>query len=45
VGGTRNAYKILVRKAEKKRPLGKPNGRIALKWIVMIQVVRILGDV
>jgi hypothetical protein len=36
VGGIRNAYKILVRKPQKKRPLGEPDGRIALKWIVRI---------
>jgi hypothetical protein len=30
----RNAYKILVRNPKKKRPLGKPNGRTALKWVV-----------
>jgi hypothetical protein len=45
VGGMRNAYKILVRKPQKKRQLGNPNGRIALKWIVRIQAVRILCDV
>ena len=45
MGGTRKAYKILVRKTQKKRPLGRPNGRFALKWIVRIQGVRILGDV
>lgn len=45
MGGMRNAYKTLVRKPQKNRPLGKPDERIALKWIVRIWVVRILDDI
>jgi hypothetical protein len=34
-GERRRAYRVLVEKPEKKKPLGRPveNGRIILKWI------------
>jgi hypothetical protein len=36
-GAKRNAYRILVRKSEVRRPLGRPrHGRIILFWILKI---------